>query len=115
MQDRAGRDKGLERALERSRRGPGTRPADEGARHHLREYLATDGRTVHWDLIRAACASVADSAVYPMQDVLGLDGRHRMNFPGKGEGNWAWRFDWAQVPPEAAQRLRRMAQLYERL
>ncbi len=89
--------------------------ADEGARHHLREYLATDGRAVHWDLIRAACASVADSAVYPMQDVLGLDGRHRMNFPGKGEGNWAWRFDWTQVPPEAAQRLRRMAQLYERL
>ncbi|MCW5664236.1 MAG: 4-alpha-glucanotransferase [Piscinibacter sp.] len=89
--------------------------AGEGARHHLREYLASDGRAVHWDLIRAACASVADSAVYPMQDVLGLDGRHRMNFPGKGEGNWAWRFAWEQVPGDTAQRLRRMAQLYERL
>jgi 4-alpha-glucanotransferase len=89
--------------------------APEGARHHLREYLATDGRTVHWDLIRAACSSVADTAIYPMQDVLGLDGAHRMNFPGKGDGNWAWRFGWDQVPADIAQRLRRMAQLYERL
>jgi 4-alpha-glucanotransferase len=89
--------------------------APEGARHHLREYLATDGRAVHWDLIRAACSSVADTAIYPLQDVLGLDGSHRMNFPGKSEGNWAWRFAWEQVSADAAQRLRRMAQLYERL
>jgi 4-alpha-glucanotransferase len=70
---------------------------------------------VHWDLIRAACSSVADTAIYPLQDVLGLDGSHRMNFPGKSEGNWAWRFAWEQVSADAAQRLRRMAQLYERL
>ncbi len=89
--------------------------APEGVRHHLREYLATDGRAVHWDLIRAACGSVADTAIYPMQDVLGLDGSHRMNFPGKGDGNWAWRFGWDQVPADTAQRLRRLAQLYERL
>ena len=89
--------------------------APEDVRHHLREYLSSDGRTVHWDLIRAACASVADTAIYPMQDVLGLDGRHRMNFPGKGDGNWSWRFTWEQVPADCAQRLRRMAQLYERL
>ncbi len=89
--------------------------ASEDARHHLRDYLACDGQAVHWDLIRAACASVADTAIYPMQDVLGLDGSHRMNFPGKGDGNWAWRFGWHQVPADTAQRLRRMAQLYERL
>ncbi|MBL8350882.1 MAG: 4-alpha-glucanotransferase [Burkholderiaceae bacterium] len=89
--------------------------APEAVRHHLREYLACDGHSVHWDLIRAACASVADTAIYPLQDVLGLDGSHRMNFPGKGDGNWAWRFGWDQVPPDTAQRLRRMAQLYERL
>jgi 4-alpha-glucanotransferase len=86
----------------------------ESARHHLREYLATDAHAVHWDLIRAACASVADLAVHPMQDVLGLDGSHRMNFPGKPEGNWSWRFAWADVPPDTAVRLRRMCQLYER-
>jgi 4-alpha-glucanotransferase len=89
--------------------------ANEGMRHHLRDYLATDGRTVHWDLIRAACASVADTAVHPMQDVMGLGSEHRMNFPGTPEGNWAWRFRWDQVPTDAAARLRRLAELYERI
>src|SRR6185436_12751361 len=44
--------------------------APEHVRHHLREYLASDGLDVAWDLIRAACASVADTAVYALQDVL---------------------------------------------
>jgi len=47
--------------------------------------------------------------------VLGLSGEHRMNRPGVGEGNWAWRFEWAQVGPEPAQRLRHLARLYNRL
>lgn len=89
--------------------------AGEALRHHLREYLATDGRAIHWDLIRAAMASVADLALFPMQDALGLPTEHRMNRPGTAEGNWAWRFDWPLVPPDTAARLRRMAQLYGRL
>jgi 4-alpha-glucanotransferase len=89
--------------------------APEHVRHHLREYLASDGLDVGWDLIRAACASVADTTVSALQDVLGLDGAHRMNFPGKAEGNWRWRFSWSQVHPHHAARLRRLCQLYERL
>ncbi len=89
--------------------------ADEGTRHHLREYLATDGRAIHWDMIRAACASVADTAIHPLQDVMGLDSAGRMNFPGQGEGWWAWRFEWDRLPGDAAMRLHRMAELYERL
>ena len=58
--------------------------ADEATRHHLREYLATDGRAIHWDMIRAASASVADTAIHPLQDVMGLDSSGRMNFPGQG-------------------------------
>ncbi|MFM2118779.1 MAG: hypothetical protein RL722_247 [Pseudomonadota bacterium] len=88
--------------------------AAEPVRHHLREYLACDGHTIHWDLIRAACASVADSAVHPMQDVLGLDGSHRMNLPGTGTGNWGWRFDWSMVPGAVAERLKRYTVLYGR-
>ena len=91
------------------------RTAPEHVRHHLREYLASDGLDVGWDLIRAACASVADTAVYTLQDVLGLDEAHRMNFPGQAEGNWRWRFSWSQVHPHHASRLRRLCQLYERL
>lgn len=89
--------------------------AREDLRHHLREYLATDGMAIHWDLIRAAMASVADLALFPLQDALGLDGTHRMNRPGTPQGNWAWRFDWSLVAPDTAARLRRMAQLYGRL
>ena len=86
----------------------------EDRRHRVRDYLGVDGREIHWDLIRAACASVADTAVHPMQDVLGLTGEHRMNWPGKGEGYWQWRFAWSQVRPEHAQRLAHWARLYRR-
>ncbi|HJU99860.1 MAG TPA: 4-alpha-glucanotransferase [Burkholderiaceae bacterium] len=79
-----------------------------------REYLPTDGREIHWDLMRAAFASVGDMAVHPMQDVLGLGGEHRMNYPGRSDGYWEWRFQWEQVRPEQAQRLKRLCTLYRR-
>jgi 4-alpha-glucanotransferase len=60
-------------------------------------------------------ASVADLALFPLQDALGLGTEHRMNRPGTAEGNWAWRFDWPMVPPDTAARLRGMAALYGRL
>jgi 4-alpha-glucanotransferase len=46
---------------------------------------------------------------------MGLDSSHRMNVPGVSEGNWQWRFEWSQVPPEAAGRLRHLTALYGRL
>lgn len=48
---------------------------------------------IHWDLIRLAMSSVANVAIFPLQDVLGLGNSARMNFPGKAEGNWGWRYD----------------------
>ncbi|MBK6853572.1 MAG: 4-alpha-glucanotransferase [Burkholderiales bacterium] len=89
--------------------------ASEDERNHLREYLACDGRAVNWDLIRAASASVADTAVHPMQDVINLGAEHRMNFPGTAAGNWGWRYTWAMMAPDTADRLRRYGQLYGRL
>ncbi len=83
-------------------------------REHALAYLACDGAEMHWALIRAACVSVADTAVIPLQDVLGLAGKHRMNLPGRGEGYWEWRFDWSQVRPEHAQRLAALCRLYGR-
>lgn len=89
--------------------------APERVRHHLREYLACDGGDIAWTLMRTASASVADIALYAMQDVLRLDGTHRMNTPGTAEGNWGWRFTWAQVQPAHAAALKRFGQLYNRL
>ncbi len=81
---------------------------------HVRDVLATGAAEIHWDLIRCACASVADTALYPLQDVLGLGSEHRMNYPGKGEGFWEWRFSWDQVRPEHAQRLAHLCRIYRR-
>jgi 4-alpha-glucanotransferase len=88
--------------------------ASESERSHVRAYLGSDGAMIHRDLMRAASASVADTVVHPMQDVLGLDGAHRMNFPGKPEGYWEWRFTWDQVRPEHANQLAQWSVLYGR-
>jgi 4-alpha-glucanotransferase len=50
-----------------------------------------------YDLVRLAFSCSAFLAVIPMQDILALDGEHRMNTPGTTQGNWAWRFDWHQL------------------
>ncbi len=71
------------------------------------EYLATDGHEVHWAMIRACSLSVANHALCQLQDVLGLDGYHRMNTPGSLEC-WTWRFRWDWVRPEHAERLARI-------
>ena len=93
--------------------------ASEAQRHHVREYLNLKSETdtdsdIHWLLIRAACASVANTAIHPLQDVLGLDARSRMNLPGVGAGYWEWRFTWGQVEPVHAQRLARLCGVYGR-
>ena len=66
-------------------------------------------------LIRAAFASVAAMAIIPMQDLLGLDGHHRMNMPGVADGNWRWRFVWSQLETATTQRVREWIELYGRL
>ena len=91
--------------------------APEAERHHVREYLDLkpgEETDIHWKLIAAACASVADTAIHPLQDVLGLGENSRMNLPGVGQGYWEWRFTWAQVKPAHAQELRRLCELYRR-
>ena len=36
--------------------------------------------------------SVADMAIFPLQDYMNLGTEHRMNYPGTSSGNWDWRF-----------------------
>ncbi len=49
-----------------------------------------------------------------MQDILGLDSRARMNFPGKAEGNWHWRYRKEQLDQEVRDRLAELTALYGR-
>lgn len=66
---------------------------------------ATATTQVPWAMMQALSQSVARMVIFPFQDVLALDGSHRMNTPGLPEGCWEWRFDWDQVGGEPALRL----------
>jgi 4-alpha-glucanotransferase len=61
-------------------------------------------------MIALALRSPAQTAIYPLQDILGLGSEARMNVPGREQGNWAWRFDWAQLTPELEQHVNRLTQ-----
>lgn len=78
------------------------------------KYLDTAGDEIHWDLIRAAWSSVADTAIVPLQDLLGLGTEARMNLPASTSGNWDWRFSEDAVTDEIAGRLRELTELYGR-
>lgn len=78
------------------------------------EYLGADGTEMHWTLIRTVMASVADTVLIPLQDVLGLGSEARMNLPGRESGNWGFRFAWEQLTPSHLARLTRLARIYQR-
>ncbi len=86
-------------------------------REHRRvlDYVGTNGAEIHWDLMRVAQMSVANVAIFPIQDVLGLGSKARMNVPGTTEGNWRWRLSPEQLSPAIATRLRAMTESYERV
>jgi 4-alpha-glucanotransferase len=83
--------------------------APEHEQNFARQYLGSDGRAIQNDMIKALSHSVANTVIFPMQDVLGLSGEHRMNFPGQAKGNWEWRFSWNQVNSEYAETLARLS------
>ena len=86
----------------------------ERERRFCLDYLETDGREISWDFIRAVLASAGDTALVPLQDVLGLGSEARMNTPATMSGNWAWRYRAGDLTDELAARLRRLAELYGR-
>jgi 4-alpha-glucanotransferase len=86
----------------------------EAERAFVLRYLGTSGAEVHWDLIRIGLASVADTAIIPMQDVLGLDQSARMNVPGHAGGNWGWRLRAGRLDASARERLAEMTAVYGR-
>jgi len=59
--------------------------------------------------------SVANWAIAPLQDFFSLDSRGRMNFPGRPQGNWSWRFSEAQLNPELQAQILELNRTYGRL
>lgn len=82
--------------------------ADDAALAQARQLLGFDKpEDGPGAFVRAVLASRADTAMIPMQDVLGLGGWARMNRPGTIGNNWLWRMAPGAATPELAQRLRR--------
>jgi 4-alpha-glucanotransferase len=86
----------------------------EEERDHVRRYTATDGHDIAWAMVRLAFASVADTAVIPMQDLMQLDNQARMNYPGRVGGYWQWRFTPDMLTDIIGYRLRELSELYGR-
>jgi 4-alpha-glucanotransferase len=64
--------------------------------------------------MRLAWSSVADYALAPLQDVLGLGTQARMNFPGKASGNWCWRYTPEMLTGRILDRLGDLTTIYSR-
>lgn len=94
---------------------------DELSDHDRRfadDYLNLHGRAeneIPMELIRAALASVADTAIIPVQDYLGLGAEARINTPSTLGNNWKWRMLEDEINDELAEKIRRMAKIYGRL
>ena len=87
---------------------------DAKVRQQVLDYTGTDGHEIQWDMIRLLQMSVADTAVITLQDLLGLNSDSRMNFPGRADGNWYWRFTWDMLTDALKSRLKHMTGTYGR-
>lgn len=90
--------------------------AKNADKKNIREYLGVkSAANINWDLIRLAEQSVADTAIIPMQDCLGIGKEGRINLPSTLGTNWKWRMQAGVCTPELAAKLYRMAKIYGRV
>jgi 4-alpha-glucanotransferase len=96
--------------------GESTRTAQDirKERDFARAYLGFQNQPVNWVFIRTVLASVANIAIVPLQDVLGLGSDARMNLPGTVSGNWKWRYKSGALMREIGEQLRTLTGLYDR-
>ncbi|MFC7000011.1 malto-oligosyltrehalose synthase [Rufibacter roseus] len=90
----------------------------EGKPHHqqIEHYVGRQlgEQDIWWVMARLAYASVAKTAILPMQDVLGIDEQGRMNTPGTNQGNWGWRLMPGQITKQTENQLKEWTWLYNR-
>ena len=89
--------------------------AEDHERRNAECYLGHSDDGIQWAFIRAAQTSVAEFALIPLQDVLGLGSEARMNTPSLEVGNWMWRLAPGQFSAELAAKLADLAEVTDRL
>jgi 4-alpha-glucanotransferase len=77
-------------------------------------YLNPSSEGVVWPLIRAASTSVADTCLFPVQDILELGSEARMNVPSRSDDNWGWRCPEGVLTPELAKKLAALTEVTDR-
>lgn len=83
---------------------------------YAKEYLnLTKEEGYNWGMMRAAWSSVADMAIVPMQDILGLGSEARINTPSTLGDNWKWRAIPEQIDTKVAKKLYHYMQMYGRV
>ncbi len=94
-------------------RGWFRKDADAATRERFADYIGqpVTEKTAAWQLIRLTMQSVARVAIFPVQDVLNLDEKARVNVPGKADDNWAWRLTPGQFTDEDVTKLGAITQL----
>ncbi|MFL5739638.1 MAG: 4-alpha-glucanotransferase, partial [Flavisolibacter sp.] len=97
-------------------RGWFTKEAGEQTRASLEAYVGRpiSSAEISMVLARMAYASVASIAILPIQDVLNLDERARMNTPSSGSNNWGWRLLPGQLNGVAIDNLRKWTEMFNR-
>jgi 4-alpha-glucanotransferase len=82
---------------------------------YMMRYLGVKRRAaIPEGMLRAAYQSVADLAIFQMQDLLALPGTARMNTPSTVGGNWQWRMQPTAITDELTDRLKEFVTLYNR-
>lgn len=85
---------------------------------HCNKYFGideTEGKELRWKFIRAALSSVADLAIIPMQDYLGLGSEARINTPSTLGGNWVWRMKKGAFTDKLVKKMKKETALYGRM
>jgi 4-alpha-glucanotransferase len=86
----------------------------ETQRSRVGFYVGSRGDDVLDCLLRSVFMSVANTAIVPLQDLIGSGSEARMNVPGSAFGNWGWRFTWDMIKPELAAKVRDQLECYGR-
>ncbi|HDQ40716.1 MAG TPA: 4-alpha-glucanotransferase [Desulfonatronum sp.] len=90
--------------------------ADQETRARLEAYLGVECKAdnIALKMVRLTMQSVADLAIFPLQDLLGMDAGARMNMPGVANGHWTWRLQSGILTNTLAENLLTLTALYGR-
>jgi 4-alpha-glucanotransferase len=80
---------------------------NENTKKRISDYIGhtVSSENIHWDFIRMAFLSVANTVIIPIQDLFGLGSEHRMNRPATLNGNWQWRLKEDYLTSEVKEKL----------